>query len=87
MTASPKAERIFAAYQGGKVWHSPDPVEIAPWAAAADEPVYVRVQVGHRVKATAFRLSVSGMDDPTEYLGKIADAMEEDLRFRVEDQA
>ena len=81
MTA-PAALRTFAAFQGGKVWHSPDAVEIAPWAATADEPVYVRVQVGWAVKAMTFRLS--SQDDPTEYLTKVADAMEEDLRASLE---
>ncbi len=71
-------EKHFAAVHGGRLWDSPDPAAIAPWAASAGEPVLMRIALGARVKAAAFRIPRD--QDPTEYLSKIADVMETDLR-------
>ena len=84
-----RVERRFAAVHGGKLWDSDDPAAIAPWAAAADEPVYVRVGVfqvakggASAVRAGSFR--IPRQENPAEYVGKVAQAMEEGAREAVE---
>jgi len=79
--------RLFAAVSGGKLYEGATPATVAPWAAAADEPVFVRVEVFHgkssRVKATVVHLR--GENDPTQYLENVTSALEDVLRRQFEE--
>ena len=84
----PTVERHFAAAHGGRLYDHDDPAQIGPWAATADEPVFVRVKLAgtalppvHAVKATAVRIPHD--QDATEFLAKISGVMEEQLRERA----
>lgn len=70
------------------MWDSQDAAEIAPWAAAAAEPILMRVAVepagkGERVCA-ATNCRVPPDEDATEYVTKVADALANRLTMQLE---
>ena len=82
-----RKKRLFAAVSGCNLYEGETPASVAPWAAAADEPVFVRVEVFHgkssRVKATVVHLR--GEDDPTQYLQNVTEALENVLVRQFEE--
>ena len=79
--------RLFAAASGGRMYEGVTPVEVAPWAAAADEFIFVLVEMSCRkvrkVKATVVRIPRD--EDPTQWLENVTSALEDVLRKQFEE--
>ena len=83
-----RTERHFVAWHGGAMWDSQEAAEIAPWAAAAGEPVLMRVAVEPAGKGEGIRAATTCRippdEDAAEYVTKVADALAERLTLQIE---